>query len=116
MTEDSDRRGAFLATTDLLVGTPSTHWWRYASRDRTHRSARDWQRYVVGKVLLSPQTAEDPGAGAGGVAIITIAGARAGELAAGSVIEPGGRLKGLGTHPSPSATRHESRLVETPGL
>ena len=47
------------------VGTPSTHWWRYASRDRTHRSARDWQRYVVGKVLLSPQAAEDPGAGAG---------------------------------------------------
>lgn len=40
------------------VGTPSTHWWRHASRDRTHRSARDWQRYVVGKVLLSPRTAK----------------------------------------------------------
>jgi hypothetical protein len=40
----------------LMVSTPSTHWWRHASRDRTHRSARDWQRYVVGKVLLSPQT------------------------------------------------------------
>ena len=26
--------------------TPSTHWWRHASRDRTHRRARDWQRYV----------------------------------------------------------------------
>jgi len=89
------------------VGTPSTHWWRYASRDRTHRSARDWQRYVVGKVPLSPQAAEDPGAGAGGVATIKVAGARAGELAAGSVIEPGGRLKGLGTHPSPSATQRE---------
>ena len=38
--------------------TPSTYGWRYASRDRTHRSARDWQRYVVGKVLLSPRTAK----------------------------------------------------------
>jgi len=46
--------------------TPSTYGWRYASRDRTHRSARDWQRYVVGKVRLSPRTAKDPGAGAGG--------------------------------------------------
>jgi hypothetical protein len=96
------------------VGTPSTHWWRYASRDRTHRSARDWQRYVVGKVPLSPQAAEDPGAGAGGVATIKVAGARAGELTAGSTIEPGGRLKGLGTHPSPSATRNESGLGWTP--
>ncbi len=51
---------------------------------------------------------KDPGAGAGGVATITVAGARAGELAAGSTIEPGERLKGLGTHPSPSATRNES--------
>jgi hypothetical protein len=49
--------------------TPSTDWWRHASRDRTHRSARDWQRYVVGKVLLSSETARDPGAGAGGIAI-----------------------------------------------
>jgi len=49
--------------------TPSTHGWRHASRDRTHRSARDWQRYVVGKVLLSSETARDPGAGAGGIAI-----------------------------------------------
>ena len=97
------------------VGTPSTHWWRYASRDRTHRSARDWQRYVVGKVLLSPQAAKDPRAGAGGVATITVAGARAGELATGSTIEPGGRLKGLGTHPSPSATRNESGPSTMPG-
>jgi hypothetical protein len=89
----ADRRGAFLATTDLLVGTLSTPWWRHASRDRTHRSARDWQRYVVGKVLLSSETARDPGAGAGGVAITKIAGARAGELAACSTIERGGRLK-----------------------
>jgi hypothetical protein len=89
----ADRRGAFLTTTDPLVGTPSTHWWRHASRDRTHRSARDWQRYVVGKVLLSSETAQDPDAGAGGVAIIKIAGARAGELAACSTIERGGRLK-----------------------
>ena len=73
--------------------TPSTHWWRHASRDRTHRSARDWQRYVVGKVLLSSETAQDPGAGAGGIAIIKIAGARAGELAARPNIERGGRLK-----------------------
>ena len=89
----ADRRGAFLTTTDPLVRAPSTHWWRHASRDRTHRSARDWQRYVVGKVLLSSETAQDPGAGAGGIAIIKIAGARAGELAACSTIERGGRLK-----------------------
>ena len=92
-TNVADRRGAFLTTTDPLVGTPSTYWWRHASRDRTHRSARDWQRYVVGKVLLSSETARDPGAGAGGIAIIKIAGARAGELAACSTIERGGRLK-----------------------
>ncbi len=77
----------------LMVSTPSTHRWRHASRDRTHRSARDWQRYVVGKVLLSSETAQDPGAGAGGVAIIKIVGARAGELAACSTVERGGRLK-----------------------
>jgi hypothetical protein len=34
-----------------------------------------------------------PGAGAGGIAIIKIVGARAGELAACSTIERGGRLK-----------------------
>ena len=56
-----------------------------------------------------------PGAGAGGVAAIKVAGARAGELAAGSTIEPGGRLKGLGTHPSPSATRYEGGLAGTFG-
>ncbi len=60
--------------------TPSTPWWRHASRDRTHRSARDWQRYVVGKVLLSPRTAKGPGAGAGGVATIKVAGTRVGRL------------------------------------
>jgi hypothetical protein len=48
---------------------------------------------VVGKVLLSSETARDPDAGAGGIAIIKIAGARAGELAARSTIELGGRLK-----------------------
>ena len=92
-TNVSDRRGAFLTTTDPLVSTPSTPWWRHASRDRTHRSARDWQRYVVGKVLLSSETARDPDAGAGVVAIIKIAGARAGELATRPTIERGGRLK-----------------------
>ena len=29
-----------------LGRTPSTPWWRHASRDRTQESARDWQRYV----------------------------------------------------------------------
>ena len=67
--------------------TPSTDGWRYASRDRTHRSARDWQRYVVGKVRLSPRTAEDPGAGAGGVATRKVAGARVGEAPAISDLE-----------------------------
>jgi hypothetical protein len=43
------------------VGLRPRNGWRYASRDRTHRSARDWQRYVVGKVRLSPRTAQDPG-------------------------------------------------------
>ena len=62
--------------------------------DRTHRSARDWQRYVVGKVLLSPGDRTGiPDAGAGGVAIIKIA-----ELVPGSSLpvrpsERGGRLK-----------------------
>jgi hypothetical protein len=49
--------------------------------------------YVVGKVLLSSETAKDPGAGAGGIAIIKIVGTRAGELAACSTVERGGRLK-----------------------
>jgi hypothetical protein len=89
----ADRRGAFLTTTDPLVEIPSTPWWRHASRDRTHRSARDWQRYVVGKVLLSSETARDPDAGTGGIATIKIAGARAGELATRPTIERGGRLK-----------------------
>ena len=30
----------------ILGRTPSTPWWRHASRDRTQESARDWQRYV----------------------------------------------------------------------
>lgn len=80
------------------VGTPSTHWWRYASRDRTHRSARDWQRYVVGKVLLSPRTAKDPGAGAGGVATIKVAGARVGRLLPSPIWSAGATRPARGTN------------------
>ena len=76
----------------------------HASRDRTHQRARDWQRYVVGKVLQSPQIPEDPDAGAG-LITATAVGARAGEPAARSTIERGGRLKHSGTHPLASVAQ-----------
>ena len=73
--------------------------WRRASRDRTHRRARDWQRYVGLVRCFSRRGSQmDPDAGAGLVTAIA-AGARAGELAARSTIERGGRLKRSGTHP-----------------
>ncbi len=83
-TEIPDRRGAFLATTDprsdsahaLVAGTPRA----IARIER----ARDWQRYVVGKVLQSPRIPEDPDAGAG-LVTATAVGARAGEPAARSI-------------------------------
>ncbi len=108
----ADRRGAFLATTDP-GRTPSTYGWRHASRDRTHRSARDWQRYVVGKVLLSPRTAWDPDAGAGSITA-SAAGTRAGELATRSAIERGGWLKSsryatiASSHPQRRCARGEA--------
>ncbi len=81
----------------------------HASRDRTHRRARDWQRYVVGKVLQSPQIPEDPDAGAG-LVTATAVGARAGEPAARSTIERGGRLKHSGTHPLASVAQGHDAL------
>jgi hypothetical protein len=76
---------------------------------RTHRRARDWQRYVVGKVLQSPWIPEDPDAGAG-LVTATAVGARAGEPAARSTIERGGRLKHSGTHPLASVAQGQREL------
>ncbi len=85
-TEIADRRGAFLATTDPRSGLrPRTGGGTPRAIARIEVRAIG-SAYVVGKVLLSPQAAEDPGAGAGGVATIKVAGARAGELAARSTV------------------------------
>jgi hypothetical protein len=108
-TEISDRRGAFLATTEPAVGLRPRPGGGHASRDRTHRRARDWQRYVVGKVLQSPRIPRDPDAGAG-LVTATAVGARAGEPAARSTIERGGRLKLSGTHPLASVAQGHDAL------
>ena len=67
--------------------------------------ARDWQRYVgLLRCFSRRRSAEDPDAGAG-LVTATAVGARAGEPAARSTIERGGRLKRSGTHPLASVAR-----------
>ena len=90
--------------TPIVAGTP-----RAIARIE---SARDWQRYVVGKVLQSPGIPEDPDAGAG-LVTATAVGARAGEPAARSTTERGGRLKHSGTHPLASVAQgHDALSLE----
>ena len=108
-TEIPDRRGAFLATTDPR--SDSVHALVAARLARSHasKSARLAALCGVVKVLQSPQIPEDPDAGAG-LVTATAVGARAGEPAARSTIERGGRLKRSGTHPLASVARGQRAL------